>query len=49
MRSWTDSTAARICSGVIVTAARMPKPPAALVAAVRLAPETQPIPVCTIG
>ena len=36
-------------SGVIVTAARIPKPPAALVAAVRLAPETQPIPVCTTG
>ena len=33
----------------MVTAARIPKPPAALVAAVRLAPETQPIPVCTIG
>src|SRR5690606_27659095 len=30
-------------------AARMPKPPAALVAAVRRAPETHPMPVCTIG
>ena len=27
----------------------MPNPPAALVAAVRLAPDTQPMPVCTIG
>ena len=33
----------------MVTAARMPKPPAALVAAVRFAPDTQPIPVCTTG
>ena len=34
---------------VMVTAARMPNPPAALVAAVRRAPDTQPMPVCTIG
>ena len=36
-------------SWVMVTEARMPSPPAALVAAVRRAPDTQPMPVCTIG
>ena len=49
VRSFTPRTAACICAGVIVTAARIPNPPAALVAAVRLAPDTQPMPVCTIG
>ena len=39
----------RAVAGVIVTAARIPRPPAALVAAVRRAPDTQPMPVCTIG
>ena len=33
----------------MVTAARIPKPPAALVAAVSRAPDTQPMPVCTTG
>jgi hypothetical protein len=36
-------------SPVIVTAARMPNAPAADVAAVSEAPDTQPIPVCTSG
>ncbi len=49
VRSFTPWTASRSWSGVMVTAARMPNPPAALVAAVRLAPDTQPMPVCTIG
>ncbi len=33
----------------MVTAARIPNPPAALVAAVRFAPDTHPMPVWTIG
>ena len=49
VRSRTSRTCWRSWSGVIVTAARIPKPPAALVAAVSRAPETQPIPVCTTG
>ena len=49
VRSFTPRTAACSCSGVMVTAARIPKPPLALVAAVRLAPDTQPMPVCTTG
>ena len=49
VRSLTERTAARSSSSVIVTAARMPRPPAALVAAVRRAPDTQPMPVWTIG
>jgi hypothetical protein len=41
---------AAVSSGVvIVAAARMPKPPAAEVAAVSRAPDTQPMPVCTMG
>ncbi len=40
---------ARAASKVIVADARMPSPPAALVADVRRAPATQPMPVCTIG
>ncbi len=47
--SLTARTARRSWSGSMVTAARMPNPPAALVAAVRLAPDTHPIPVWTIG
>ena len=39
VRSCTSRTCWRSCSGVIVTAARIPKPPAALVAAVRRAPD----------
>jgi hypothetical protein len=45
----TDAIAASISGMVMVTEPRMPKPPAALVAAVRRAPETQPMPVWMIG
>ena len=40
---------AQLVGSVIVADARMPKPPAALVADVSRAPATQPMPVCTIG
>ena len=49
VRSFTVRTASRSSPGVIVTAARIPSPPAALVAAVSEAPDTHPIPVWTIG
>ncbi len=49
VRSFTVRTASANWSFVMVIDARMPKPPAALVAAVRLAPDTHPIPVCTMG
>ena len=49
VRSFTVRTASANWSLVMVIEARMPKPPAALVAAVRLAPDTQPMPVWTIG
>ncbi len=47
--SWTSWIASSSWSKVIVADARMPSPPAALVADVSRAPATQPIPVCTIG
>ncbi|MNR65375.1 hypothetical protein D3C85_1883920 [compost metagenome] len=37
------------CSAAMVAPARKPKPPAWVVAITRLASETQPIAVCTIG
>src|SRR5438309_1026371 len=49
VRALTSRTASSSCSKVMVTAARIPSPPAALVAAVRRGPDTQPIPVCTMG
>src|SRR5262245_38028876 len=49
VRSLTVAMASAIWAPVMVTAARMPNPPAADVAAVSEAPETQPMPVCTTG
>src|SRR5262245_31570967 len=49
VRSLTRPMAAASSSIVMVTAARMPNPPASLVAAVSEAPETQPMPVWTTG
>ena len=49
VRALTSAMAARSCGSVIVAEARMPSPPASLVAAVSRAPATQPMPVCTIG
>ena len=45
----TSSMAVRNSANVMVADARIPNPPARAVAAVSDAPETQPIPVCTIG
>ena len=49
VRSLTDAIAAVSSGTLIVALARMPRPPASLVAAVSRAPATQPMPVCTIG
>jgi hypothetical protein len=49
VRSFTVWMAVVSSSSVIVTDARIPNPPAALVAAVSDAPDTHPIPVWTIG
>ena len=49
VRDLTFAIAARSSSRVIVADARMPSPPADEVAAVSCAPDTQPMPVCTIG
>jgi hypothetical protein len=49
VRDFTSCTAATSWSYVIVADARMPRPPAALVADVNRAPATHPMPVCTIG
>src|SRR5205814_1738252 len=47
--SLTAWIASRSCVRLMVADARMPRPPAALVADVSRAPATHPIPVCTIG
>ena len=49
VRDFTFAMAARSSSSVIVALARMPSPPADEVAAVSVAPDTHPMPVCTIG
>ena len=49
VRALTERIAACSSASVIVAEARMPNPPAALVADVSRAPATQPIPVCTTG
>src|SRR5690606_25418452 len=49
VRARTLAMAASSSGRVIVAAARMPRPPASLVAAVRRAPDTQPMPVWTLG
>ena len=49
VRDATLSIAAPSSSRVMVAEASIPRPPAAAVAAVRRAPETHPIPVCTSG
>ena len=49
VRSLTSTMARSISGSVIVADARMPSPPALAVPLTRLGPETQPIPVCTIG
>src|SRR3954466_7908369 len=49
VRSRTSLTARRSSSSDIVAAARMPRPPAADVAAASWGGATQPMPVCTIG
>src|SRR2546425_6809173 len=49
VRSFTSTIAARSSPNVMVPAARMPSPPALLVAATSRGPATQPMPVCTIG
>ena len=49
VRDFTSAMAVASSSMVIVADARIPSPPAALVAAVSLAPATQPIPVWMMG
>ncbi len=49
VRSLTEVIAALSSGTLMVALARMPSPPASLVAAVRRAPATHPMPVCTIG
>ena len=49
VRPRTSAMAAASSSSVMVAEARMPSPPASLVAATRRGPATQPMPVCTRG
>ena len=49
VRSLTSLMTERNASGLIVADAMMPSPPAEDVAAVSRAPDTYPMPVCTIG
>ena len=49
VRLRTSAMAPASSSSVMVAEARMPRPPAAQVAATRRGPATQPMPVCTSG